>query len=127
MSPDANHLQQALNNLRNTLAQKRATRRAQTDAQMSEFASSSGCGPNTASALLEQASRAQSVLGQLQEIQHRPKPTAANTPHTAMEQAPEAEAPDLAPIASTVAPPPAIDPKIPDAQEIAAFRQALLG
>ncbi|MFI0546032.1 MAG: hypothetical protein ACH34Y_03830 [Brachymonas sp.] len=125
MSSDANHLQQALNNLRNTLAQKRATRRAQTDAQMSEFASSSDCSPSSASALLDQASRAQSVLGQLQEIQHQPKQAIANTPQAAMGQAPETGVAALTPTASLITPP-AIDPKIPDAEEIAAFRQALL-
>lgn len=123
MSSDANHLQQALDNLRSTLAQKRAARKAQNDAQMSAFPSTTDYSPSTANALLERASRVESVLGQLQGLSQskntqaldaglepHPQVSRAAKEHTAIADSPEE----------------IIDPKIPDAQELAAFRQALM-
>jgi len=111
-APD--ELQQKLLELRATLAQKRAARKASgEESYLSDY------GAQTAATPLEKE-RASAVLGQLQGIQHEPAVEAATpTP---------IEPPAEAPVAKPAPEPIPIDPNAPsapDADELAAFRAAL--
>jgi hypothetical protein len=119
----ASELQQTLHTLRHTLAQKRAARKIQNDAQLSEFAPSSSHNPSVPATAEEQTARASLVLGQLHSIAQTQQAT-DNRASVPVASPTEASAATIAAPAATVA---HNDSHHPDAQELLAFRKALLG